>query len=206
VNPAPAPRPRLCTLLGALVLALFMVAGFTPAPNLAGAWLGIPSSVHPAGAIVVLGGGGVWDDGMPNNASLRRAVRGIVLYREGLAPLLVFSGVADEIEARVELARELGVPPEKTLAARVSRTTRDEAARLRALLDPWGVRTILLVTDSQHLNRARRLFERAGFQVFAAAADDFPTTPEWPEGRLALARRICGEVLARLYYKAAGYL
>ena len=54
--------------------------------------------------------------------------------------------------------------------------------------------------------RARRLFERAGFDVFAAPADDVSTTARTPEERLQLARAICGEVLARLYYRIAGYL
>ncbi len=86
------------------------------------------------------------------------------------------------------------------------RTTREEAQRMAALLGPRGVRTILLVTDPQHLIRARRLFERAGFRVLAAVADDVGTTPQDAEGRLKLTRVIVIEVLARLYYRAAGYL
>src|SRR4030095_3796986 len=44
-------------------------------------------------------------------------------------------------------------------------TTREEAIRVQALLQPKGVRTILLVTNAGHLARARPLFERVGFAV-----------------------------------------
>lgn len=202
----PARVARLCRGLGALAFAGFMIAAFTPLPNLLGAWLGVRERVMPADAIVVLGAGGVWDDGMPGNPSLRRAVRGILLHRRGLAPLLVFSGSPPEVAARVTLARDLNVPPEQVLADATPRTTREEARQMAALLAPRGVRTILLVSDSQHLVRARGLFERAGFQVFTAAAADAPAAPSGPEGRLALTRVIVSELLARLYYRTAGYL
>ena len=140
--PATASSPRrACRLLGGAALALFMVSAFTPAANLLAAWLAGASVVAPAEAIVVLGaGGGTLDDGLPDSASLRRALRGILLYRAGLARRLVFSGSAGEIEGRVELARELGVPSDAVLRAPGSYTTRDEAARLRVLLGPERIR------------------------------------------------------------------
>ncbi len=197
---------RLCTLFGAGVFALFMVSAFTPLPNLLSARLAVPPRMERADAIVVLGGGGVSSDGMPTDASLRRAIRGVVLHRMGLAPLLVFTGLGPEAAARVELARDLGVPPERVLADDRLHTTREEAIGLQALLRPRGVRKILLVTDSQHMIRAQRLLERARFEVFAVPADDVSTTATGPSERLDLARGIVGELLARLYYRAAGYL
>ena len=206
--PATASSPlRACRLLGAAALALFMVSAFTPAANLIAAWLAGASVVAPAEAIVVLGaGGGTLDDGLPDSASLRRALRGILLYRAGLARRLVFSGSPGEIEGRVELARELGVPSDAVLRAPGSYTTRDEAARLRVLLGPTGARRILLVTDSQHMIRARPLFERAGFDPLPVAVGGTARGNPSPEARLALVRDICRELLARLYYRAAGYL
>lgn len=197
---------RLCRWLGALAFAGFMIAGFTPLPVLVGEWLGAVDEVGPADAIVVLGANDPREDGLPGDISLRRAVRGIVLFRRGLAPLLVFSGTPRETAARLALARDLQIPPAQMLADDRTHTTREEAQRMAALLAPRGVRTILLVTDAQHLIRARRLFERAGFRVLAAVADDVGTTPQTAEGRLKLTRAIVTEVLARLYYRAAGYL
>src|SRR5438552_16843274 len=127
---ASSPR-RACRLLGGAALALFMVSAFTPAANLLAAWLAGASVVAPAEAIVVLGaGGGTLDDGLPDSASLRRALRGSLLYRAGLAPVLVFSGSAVEIEGRAEMAQRLGVPAAAVLRAPGSHTTRAEAVLL----------------------------------------------------------------------------
>src|SRR5207245_1446187 len=86
---------RACRLLGGAALALFMVSAFTPAANLLAAWLAGASVVAPAEAIVVLGaGGGTLDDGLPDSASLRRALRGILPYRAGPARQPVAGGAA----------------------------------------------------------------------------------------------------------------
>jgi uncharacterized SAM-binding protein YcdF (DUF218 family) len=202
--PATASPLRSCRLLGALALVVLMVSAFTPAANFLDAWIAVPSVVAPAAAIVVLGaGGGTSDDGLPNDLSLRRAVRGILLYRAGLAPVLVFSGSAAEIEGRADMAERLGVPAAAVLRAPGSHTTRDEAVRLRALL---GARRILLVTGEQHMLRARRVFERAGFEPLPVVAGGAAHGDTSPQARLELIRDICEELLARLYYRAAGYL
>lgn len=62
------------------------------------------------------------------------------------------------------------------------------------------------MTDSQHMARARPLFERAGFEVLPAPVDEISDTAEAPESRLKLMRRVAEELLARLYYRLAGYL
>lgn len=198
---------RACRLLGGLALAGLLAAAFTPAPNLVAAWLAVPSRVARADAVVALGAGGAtWGDGLPADVSLRRALQAILLTRAGAAPLLVFTGTDAEIMTRVDLARRLGVPPGRIVGAFGSNTTRDEAALVRGLLAPRGVRRILLVTDSQHMIRAGRLFERAGLAVFPVDADDTSTLATLPEKRLVLARVVAGELLARLYYRIAGYL
>src|SRR2546425_12678831 len=87
VIPAPAPRLRLWTLLGALAVATLVVSGFTPAPNLEGEWLAAPPSVARARAMGVLGGrGAAGGGGLLGTLALRRAPRGSVLHREGRAP------------------------------------------------------------------------------------------------------------------------
>jgi len=196
--------------LGLLGTLLFLLCAFTPLPNLLGRHLGVSSRIEPAGAIVVLGAG-IDKTGELRPESLWRTVRGIVLQREGLAPLLVLLGPArdggpPEAEVRADLARRLGVPSEAVLAVAQVWTTREEASRVQALLQPRGVRRILLVTDSQHMVRARALFERAGFAVFPATADDIPGNVDSPESRLELARLIFQEIVARIYYRTAGYL
>lgn len=200
----------LWRLLGILGTILFLLCAFTPLPNLLSRHLGVSSRIEPAGAIVVLGAG-VDQTGELGADSLRRTVRGIVLQREGLAPLLVLLGPASdggppEAEVRAGLAHRLGVPAEAVLTVPLVRTTHEEASRVQALLQPRGVRRILLVTNSQHMLRAKALFERAGFGVLPVTADEISDTADAPEGRLKLTRVVLQESLALVYYRVAGYL
>jgi uncharacterized SAM-binding protein YcdF (DUF218 family) len=199
-----------CRVLGLLGVVFFIACAFTPLPNLISRRLEILSRLEPAGAIVVLGSG-VSEDGVLENDSLRRAIQGILLQRKGLAPLLVLSGPAfkngpTEAGIRAELARGLGVPSNAILTEEGARTTREEAIHIGALLRVRQVRRVLLVTSPQHILRAQRLFERAGFDVLPAPSGDASRTEIRPEGRLKLMREILQEVLARLYYRVAGYL
>jgi uncharacterized SAM-binding protein YcdF (DUF218 family) len=197
-------------LLGAVTLLLFGAAAYTPLPNLIYARLAPPAALEPADAIVVLGAG-VGADGVLSNHSLRRALHGILLYRRGLAPLVIFLGPthrrgAVEADVRARLARELGIPADAILALAPGRTTRDEARVVREVLVARGLRKVLLVTGGPHLPRARALFEREGLQVVTAADDEVTGAGERPEPRLALARYLLEEAVARLYHRLAGYL
>jgi uncharacterized SAM-binding protein YcdF (DUF218 family) len=198
----------LLRLLGFGAVLLFLAAGFTPLPNAVNRWAHVPAQIEPAAAIVVLGAG-MSTAGVLNEASLRRAIYGIKLYHQGLAPLLAFSGPASELgpgesQVRAELAGLFGVPPAAIVTEAVARTTREEAAQFAASLQPRGVRQILLVTSDEHMFRSRRLFERAGFTVLPAPVDDL-SHPRKPEARLRLMRRVTEEFLARAYHQVAGY-
>lgn len=191
-------------------MVLFFAAAFTPLPNFLGQRLATPARLEAAEAIVVLGSG-LSPDGALDNVSLRRALHGIILSRRGFAPLLVFSGPAyygDVAEAAVRagLARELGIPPQAILTVADAWNTRGEASRITSLLGARGIRRILLVTNSQHMVRARALFERGGLEVLAAPVDEVSLAADSPGGRLHLMRRILTEMLARAYYRAARYL
>ena len=150
-------------------------------------------------------GGGLNADGALTGSSLRRLVHGILLLRARIAPRLVLLGSKEEAELRMRLARELGVLPASTVVAPGAQTTREEATTVRRVVAP-GPRTIVLVTDSQHMPRARRLFEKLDFAVQPAPTDDVSNPPILPEDRLQLARRVIEEFAARAYYRLAGYL
>jgi len=198
--------------LGIIGVLGFLIAAFTPFVNVLARWQATPGQLEPAEAIVVLGADSAGRDGTLGTTSLRRVIHGIVLHRRGLAPLLVLSGHASpegrsEAEARADLARVLGVSSDGILTESGARTTREEAERIRELLRPHAVRRILLVTDSPHMMRARGVFERAGFEVLPAPADDSPLlVSRAPEDRLQVLRRILQAYAARFYYRVAGYL
>lgn len=197
-------RSRALRLLGAVGLLLLAVGGFTPLANGLNRWMAGPIELQPAQAIVVPGRGGADADEVLTNASLRRTLRAIALQKDGLSPLIVFSGDSLEIDARVRLARGLGIAAESLLPAHGARTTREEAALIEGLLKPRGVERILLVADSIDMPRARALFEARGFTVLGAQTRD--GGPSDPESRLHLLREIGIELSAWCYYRLRGWL
>ncbi len=190
--------------LGALALLGFVLAAFTPAVNVLAHRLSAPPELRRADAIVVLGQA-VQADGTLPPVSLQRTVYGIVLFKRGLAPVILFSGARlpstdlSEAIVRADLARELGVPATAVLTESNVQTTRDEARRIADQLLPRGARRILLVSEGAHLMRARRLFARAGFDVLTAPSDGAVADAGDPESRLWALRGIASEVAARVY-------
>lgn len=201
---------RVLRGIGGTALVVFLVAAFTPAVEGVASWLAPGRPAERADAIVVLGAGGVTTAGSLTDTSLRGAMQGITLFRQGWAGLLVFSGSREgtgaEAEVRAAFARQSGVPDAAIVAAPPAYTTREEAVRIQALLRPRGIRKILLVVDGPGVRRAMEVFERVGFEVVPA-----PWTSEWnldegPEARLAHLRAVTMELAARLYYRAMGYI
>ena len=202
---------HLLRWLGVVTLGSYVFVGFTPFANVLAAHLMVDFELAPADAVVVLGAG-LDADGQINRASLKRAVRGMELYQSGYAPLLALLGphsvehYPSEASVRRSLALAMQIPPEAIVSESRGLTTRDEARLMNEVLTPMGVRRILLVTDSQHLIRARVLFENEGFEVFAAPADTIAHGSSGPTARLELMEWVVREQAARLYYRAAGYL
>jgi uncharacterized SAM-binding protein YcdF (DUF218 family) len=157
-----------------------------------------------ADAIVVLGSG-VMPEGELDDHSLRRTVHGVRLFRRGLARRLVLLGPPRrgvvEADLRARYAVELGVPEEALVVEAGGLTTRDEAALVAREVRPAS---ILLVTGLHHVPRARAVFERAGMRVVAAPVLEQSVESARPQARLALARALAQEWLARAYYRASG--
>jgi len=187
------------------------VAGFTPGLDLLAGWLNPRRPAEHAQAIVVLGAGGVAPGGELTDTSLRAAMTGVRLFQQGWAPLLVLSGAATgprraEADVRADLAQRAGVPAASIVTVSSARTTHTEALDIRAALGPRGVQKVLLVVDGPGLTRAMAVFERAGFDVVPAPWSDAWSLGGRPEDRLDSLRAIAVELVARLYYRAAGYL
>ena len=186
-------------------LAVAALVAFTPITATIAEQLP-PETAARADAIVVLGSG-VMPEGELDDNSLRRTVHGIRLFRRGLAPHLVLLGPARngvvEAEVRARYAAELGVAADAIVVERGGQSTREEAALVARRLQP---ESILLVTGLHHVPRARAVFERAGMRVHAAPVLEQSGLSERPQARLALARALVQEWLARAYYRMTGAL
>jgi uncharacterized SAM-binding protein YcdF (DUF218 family) len=100
---------------------------------------------------------------------MRRLDRGIRLYRERAAPLLLLSGggagLVPEADIMCEIALARGVPERALLVERQSRNTVENAREAAQLLQSHDGHSVLLVSDRSHLLRAALLFRLAGLRV-----------------------------------------
>ena len=149
------------------------------------------ASAPRADAIVVLSGG---RHAAPGDARIiewhdpDRFLAGVDLYVVGRAPRLLFTGGQSPFhpglppEGRLYLneAEGLGIPASAMASTGPVVNTAEEAVAIRALL-PRPQNRVLLVTSAYHMQRARRLFERQGFEVLAFPVD-FKTRGSWSGG------------------------
>jgi uncharacterized SAM-binding protein YcdF (DUF218 family) len=117
----------------------------------------VPSGGYDA---IIVAGCRVTADGTPSPALAWRVRTAVALWRDGRAPLVVFTGgVGDfppsEAEAAAALAMRLGLP-ERAVRVEDASTSTEENARNAALRVP--ARHVLVVTDAYHVFRARRVF------------------------------------------------
>jgi uncharacterized SAM-binding protein YcdF (DUF218 family) len=202
---------RIIRGLGISTVILFLLVVFTPVSNIASETFAVVPERKSADAIVVLAAG-LKNGGSLADESMRRTIEGIELYKEGLAPVLVFSGRGrgdesqpTEAEQRSRLAQSVGLSAEVILKEETANTTREEGIRISRLLMHQGLRRIVLVTESLHLRRAKLVFENTGLEVFPFPSDDYATSAVSAWDRLWLASRIVEESAALAYYRLAGY-
>ena len=166
---------RIRGWLAAILVSLVTAIGLT-------AWFidheGTVDTATPSDALVVLGAR-VDADGSASSTLRARVEHAVALYRQGLAPKLVFSGgVGDfgDSEARVSerLAISLGVPESACLLEEASHSTAQNAAFTAALLRAHQLHRVIVVTDPYHLPRALRLFALEGVPATGSPVLDAP--------------------------------
>jgi uncharacterized SAM-binding protein YcdF (DUF218 family) len=178
-----------------------------------------PMDLPDAEAIVVLSAGMTWiktKNGFASEwATASRFFGGVELYKASKAPRLVFTGgklpwqQGHETEGEVlkRHAEWMQVPVDRILVTEIAENTEQEALGLRKLLGE-GKRTIILVTSAFHMERAKKIFESVGFEVFPypvnilVAAEDLTVMKFFPDPRaLSTTHTAVRELLGRLYYQ-----
>ena len=160
-SPGRAPRAFAITvLLTALLFPLAQISFF-----------GLTDYRRPADLIVVLGAH-AYADGRPSSALEDRIRTGCELYRQGLAPRILFSGgpgdgAIDEPEAMRRYAIAHGVPDSAIL--RDPHGVNTEATVRNTLALAKGPR-ILVVSHFYHLPRIKMAFQRHGVDIYTVPA------------------------------------
>ncbi len=137
-----------------------------------------------ADVIVVLGAG-LRRNNEPGPALIRRTAHAARLWQEGYAPYVLCSGGnpgnrdRSEAAACAELLRQDGVPETAILQEEGSRSTEENAMYTHKLMQERGWQTAIVVSDSYHLFRARRLFMNEGVPVLTSPADVMPPANEY---------------------------
>ncbi|MEN8150226.1 MAG: YdcF family protein, partial [Planctomycetota bacterium] len=164
------PRSRrrdLAVLVGSGVLfALF--------PLLQIAFFGSTDYRRPADAVVVFGAK-AYADGTPSRALSDRVLTGVALWREGLAPRLVFSGgpgdgEVHETECMRRQAVSLGVPDDVILLDPEGLCTADTARNTARMARERGWSGVLAVSQAFHLPRIKMAFRRVGLTAWTVPA------------------------------------
>ena len=113
--------------------------------------------------------------------ALARYREGVRLYRAGWAPVLIFSGAAqDSSESNAEVMRKMaladGVPVAAILTDHYGGDTYGNAVHTRSLMEQHALRSAILVTSPYHLHRAALTFggvyDGSGIRLIGRSAPD----------------------------------
>ena len=176
------------------------------------------SAIDSADAIVVLSGmleiNEVGDSTYIEWGDPDRFFGGIALFKAGKAQKLVFTGgkmpwdkvKKTEGEVLKEYAISNGIPSEKIFVTKDVENTADEAVAVKELISPS--KRIILVTSAYHMFRAKRLFEKQGFEVipykvdYKAAGNSTVTIMDFlpSAGNIELTETGIRELIGRLFY------
>jgi len=135
-------------------------------------WVAEPLRVaappRSADAIVVFAGG-VGESGKAGGGYQERVKQAVDLYREGMAPWVIFSSgftfAFQEAEVMRELAVAHGVPASAVILETKARNTSENVTFVKAILEEHGWHSILLVSTPYHMRRAVWTFRKAAPSV-----------------------------------------
>jgi uncharacterized SAM-binding protein YcdF (DUF218 family) len=188
--------------------------------------LATPRDAAGVDAVIVLGGGVVSADvggatgGAVAYGTLLRALEGARVFKAiGARTLVASGGIARpnrDVRTESTLIRDVlvdaGIPPRAILEESQSRTTREQAKEVAALLRARDIRRCVIVTTAVHMPRAMALFRREGLDPVASAApvrSDRQPSPRWfmPNGEsLWVSDEAVYEYAALIYYRARGWM
>jgi uncharacterized SAM-binding protein YcdF (DUF218 family) len=182
----------ITTLVALLLVALLLLGIYLvrhPLLRFAGEQLIEEDPLEKSDAIVILSGDNFYAD---------RATRAAEVFRQGLAPVVVASGVrlrpyAGNSELMTHDLIERGVPKEKIIPfPQDADNTREEAQALQKLLQQKKWKTVIVVTSNYRTRRAKyivsKIFGDAVTVRMASARDGDFDPANWYDHRKSIKR------------------
>jgi uncharacterized SAM-binding protein YcdF (DUF218 family) len=159
---------------------------------------------RPADVVVVFGAG-VHADGSCTEALTDRVTTACRLHREGLAPLVIFSGgpgpgPVHETEGMKRLALSLGLSEDVIVLDPLGVNTEATVRNTVAMLRETGEVRVLVVSNFYHLPRIKMAYARHGLEVYTVPAEEPRFLRELP---WYMAREAAAEWAYYLFHGAA---
>ena len=188
----------------------------------------MPERLVKSDVIIVLGGG-AYENGVLGAPSNERLLRGLLLYKSGYAPIVIFTGGAitsastkilhtlsasddrsaiDAPEAAVmyDTAVALGIPESVMTVDGRSTNTRENLKDVKELMQKNGHKTCLIVTSSTHITRAMLIAKKLGMDCAPAPVKDTTPLRRSAMDRLTLFHSVLWEYAGLALYKVYGYI
>lgn len=189
----------LLACLGGLVVLITIAPPRWYVNLLAGPW------PEPRGAVLIVLGGDVTDNGMLGQTSYWRSLFGVLTWRGSSFRQVVLSGDLRTTKPMRDFLVCQGVPAEAILIEDRSTSTRENA-----LFTTQFVRDIpgpyVLLTSDYHMFRAHRAFARAGLVVTPYPFSDVLKTFSDPRWRWTGFMVLVSETLKIVYYWVQGWI
>jgi uncharacterized SAM-binding protein YcdF (DUF218 family) len=197
-----ATKRRRPVLFFAWILLLVLIAGAV------GWWRWVYAQIEryasqdqaaPSDAIAVFGAAEY--DGKPSPVYRARLDHALVLYRRGIAPLIVtLGGNGGDQYSEGGVGREYlegqGVPDEAIIAETESRSTEDSARRIAVIARANGLRRLVIVSDETHLFRIHEICAADGLNVLTS-----PRPRVGVEGESEEFERVAHEILSYTFWR-----
>lgn len=206
----------------------FLAVMYSPAANMLAAPLIMPQSLVKSDLIIVLGGG-AYANGTLGGGSNERLIHGMLLYKDGYAPRIIFSGgtitdparkilrsisgedgvtAVSVVEAAImkDVSARLGIPQGSVAADARSVSTYENLRNAKAYMDEKKLKTCLVVTSPTHMLRASLIAKKLDMNFYPAPVADYTGYRTSAFDRLGLFREVMWEYAGLVLYKIKGYI
>lgn len=209
----------ISTPLGAKALEAGLSVGYKP--------LETSQGLEDVDAVIVLGGGAVNLKSRGEIVTLLitesalRSMEGIRVYELLDDPLMIVSGGSNpflgggrpESELMAGLLMDAGVPEERIVLETHSQSTKEQASRLKPVLDSNEIDSFVLITSPIHMRRSLAVFEGEGLEPIPSPSSlisevfsdgSLGIFPSWVA--LDISQAAFREYMALAYYWVRGWL
>lgn len=218
---------KVFTWFTAIFTATGLFVMYTPVANYLARPLVVDSEEAAGAELAVVLGGGVYGTGVLSGATRERLLKGLLLYKDGRAERILFSGATiastgrkvmksvrgggaggdySEGDAMYAVARGLGISAEDLAVDSRSTSTYENIINARSYMEAAGLETCLIVTSPTHMTRAALVAEKLGLECAPAPVEDYTGLRTSPVDRISLMSEVMWEYAALVLYWVNGYV